>query len=174
GAGVAALEAGFHVLDDQPWNSRNSVVVHTVEGGGRRAERSQDVPINTGLVPHVTSVAIDAVERPRPVFDEDAQRGSTPPYTARHDLRREGALVRVRLTPEYRDALVSGAVLAKDGCEAGCESSLIREPGTRPVCLQSAPPSTSVRFQSAGPTAVKLCRLVFTASGKRLIRPGAS
>src|SRR2546426_6547659 len=60
-AGVAALDAAFHVLDDQPWNSRNCVAVYTGEGGGRRAERAPDVPIDTGLVPHVTSVAIDAV-----------------------------------------------------------------------------------------------------------------
>src|SRR5207245_2130814 len=96
-----------------------------------------------------------------------------PADAASHDLRREGALVRVRLTPEYRDALVGGAVLVKDVREPGCESCLIRELGTRPIWLQSAPPSTSVRLQSAGPPAVRLSRLDSTSSVIRLIPPGS-
>src|SRR3989454_2975909 len=173
-AGVAARDAAFQVLDDQPRNSSGSVAIDTVESGGRHAQRSQDVPIDAGLVPHVTSVAIDALERPRPVFDEDAQRGSVPADMAGHDLRRGGALVRVRLTTEYGDALVGSAVRAKDGREPGCKSSLIRELGTRPIWLQSAPPSTRARLQSAGPAAVRLPRLDSTSSVIRLIPPGSS
>src|SRR3989442_13196697 len=107
-AGVAALDAALQVLDDQPWNASGSVAIDTVESGGRRAQRLQDVLIDAGLVPHVNSVALDALERPRPVFDEDAQRGSVPAAVAAHDLRRGGALGRVRLTTEYGEAVGGG------------------------------------------------------------------
>src|SRR5438128_1181446 len=172
-AGVTALDAALQVLDDEPRDARSPVVKQAVESGRRRAERVQDVPIDTGLIRHVAPMAEDAVEPFRPVFDEQSQRASGALDAAGHDLRGEGALVRIPLPSEYRDTRVRGAVASEDRSKPGGEPLRPREAGPRAVRSHPDPPSTSELLQPPLPTADKPRKWVSTSSVIRLFPPGS-
>src|SRR5256712_9183715 len=146
-AGMTGLDAALQVLDDQPRHAGRFIAIDAVEAGRRDAQRSQDVPIHPGLVRHVPSVAVDAVESLRPVFDEQSQRASGALDAAGHDLRGEGALVRIPLPSEYRDTRVRGAVASEDRSKPGGEPLRPREAGPRAVRSHPDPPSTSELLQ---------------------------
>src|SRR5256712_8805593 len=172
-AGMTGLDAALQVLDDQPRHAGRFIAIDAVEGGRRDAQRSQDVPIHPGLVRHVPSVAVDAVESLRPVLDEEAQRESLPADSARHDLCGERAFVRVPLPAEYRDTRVRGAIASKDRSKPGGEPLRPPEAGPRAVRAHPDPPSTSELLQPPLPTADKPRKWASTSSVIRPIPSGS-
>src|SRR5207247_9914363 len=90
----------FHILDDQPRDTRGSSFVEAVERGRRHSEGLQDISIDTSLERHVASMTECSIEATRPVLDEETQRATSPAHPARDAFRRERALVAVTVSRE--------------------------------------------------------------------------
>src|SRR6266705_3016552 len=148
---MAGPHAAFHIIDNQPRDTRISGFVEAVERGRRHSEGLKDISIDTSLEGHVASMAECSIEVTRPVLDEETQRATSPAHPARDNFGPERALVEVLLSLEDGHA-VSRAIGPKDGREARREPIQVGGAGVRPVRSQRSPPSANPTPGPSTPT----------------------